>query len=33
MENPVRFVDQTGKGPEALSLWPSVVIPKETIDA
>jgi gentisate 1,2-dioxygenase len=28
-----RFVDRTGAAPDALALWPSVVIPKETIDA
>jgi len=33
MQDTVRFVDQTAKSPDPLALWPSVVIPKEAIDA
>lgn len=33
MQDGVRFIDQTGKAPGKIDLWPAVVIPKETIDA
>ncbi len=33
MQDSVRFIDQTGRTPAGIDLWPSVVIPKETIDA
>ncbi len=33
MPDTVRFIDRTGASPTALDLWPSIVIPKETIDA
>ncbi|HZS83194.1 MAG TPA: hypothetical protein VFA50_09985 [Stellaceae bacterium] len=28
-----RFIDRTGAAPEPIALWPSIVIPKEAIDA
>jgi gentisate 1,2-dioxygenase len=33
MQDSVRFIDQTGKSPGKIDLWPAVVISKETIDA
>jgi gentisate 1,2-dioxygenase len=33
MAGHVRFVDRSGAKPEPIALWPSIVIPKETIDA
>jgi gentisate 1,2-dioxygenase len=33
MPDSIRFLDRTGAPPDSLDLWPSVVIPKETIDA
>jgi gentisate 1,2-dioxygenase len=33
MTDTARFVDRTGAVPDSLDLWPSIVIPKETIDA
>src|SRR5258708_36352620 len=33
MSDSVRFIDQTGKAPSKIELWPAVVIAKETIDA
>src|SRR5258708_38831096 len=33
MSDSVRFIDQTGKAPSKIDLWPAVVIAKETIDA
>jgi len=33
MSDSVRFIDQTGKAPGKIDLWPAVVISKETIDA
>src|SRR5262249_46859480 len=33
MPEPVRFLDRSGAKPEPIALWPSVVIPKEAIDA
>ena len=33
MQESVRFIDQTGKAPSKIDLWPAVVIAKETIDA
>ena len=32
-EAPVKFMDVTGQPAPSLNLWPSVVIPKEDIDA
>src|SRR5271154_7476659 len=33
MEDSFRFIDRTGASAPPISLWPSVVIPKEAIDA
>src|SRR5256886_9444975 len=33
MSDTVRFIDQSGARPDAMDLWPAIVIPKETIDA
>src|SRR5260221_6686846 len=32
MHDAVRFIDRSGAPPTALDLWPSIVIPKETIE-
>src|SRR3989454_8391370 len=33
MSDTVRFIDQSGARPDAMDLWPAIVIPKEAIDA
>src|ERR1700751_1670763 len=33
MTETIRFIDRSGSAPEPIALWPSVVIPKEAIDA